>query len=67
MGWVLDTNAKPTSAFEFWAVARAKQLYIKDHLDHWQATASATGTGRPVDAIIAPAGAGAPQEHNKPQ
>jgi amidase len=67
MGQVLDAEASPISAFEFWQVCRAKQLFAKEHLDHWNATEARTGTGRPVDAIIAPACAGAPQEHGKPQ
>lgn len=27
----------------------------KSHLDYWESTKAVTGTGRPVDAIIAPA------------
>ncbi|KAM0787774.1 hypothetical protein ACM66B_003829 [Microbotryomycetes sp. NB124-2] len=59
----LDPNAKHLSTWEYWQVARRKQLYIKEHLDHWEATKSRTGTGRPVDAIIAPVGAGPAHLH----
>jgi amidase len=34
---------------------KEKRELRKSHLDHWEATKSRTGTGRPVDAIISPA------------
>ncbi|KAJ7106593.1 general amidase [Mycena epipterygia] len=39
---------------ELWQLHAEKQELRKSHLDHWQATVSQTGTGRPVDAIISP-------------
>ena len=39
-------------------VARRLSL-MQGHLDHWNATQSKTGTGRPIDAIIAPPAAAA--------
>ncbi|KAI0641096.1 general amidase [Trametes meyenii] len=42
------------SAYELWQLHREKRELRKSHLDHWEATASKTGTGRPVDAIISP-------------
>ncbi|KAJ6561163.1 general amidase [Mycena vulgaris] len=67
MGWILDENAKHLSTYEYWQLCRSKSLFIKKHLDHWTNTAPSTGTGRPVDAIILPACANAPQPHGKAQ
>ncbi|KAF5359209.1 hypothetical protein D9756_002880 [Leucocoprinus leucothites] len=42
------------TAFEYWQV-NAKQRELRQlYLDHWRETVSVTGTGRPIDAIIAP-------------
>ncbi|KAJ7259576.1 general amidase [Mycena haematopus] len=43
------------TAHELWQLHTEKRELRKSHLDHWRATVSRTGTGRPVDAIIAPA------------
>ncbi|KAJ7132211.1 general amidase [Mycena epipterygia] len=67
MGWVLDENAKHLSTYEYWQLCRWKSVFIKKHLDHWVNTASSTGTGRPVDALILPACSNAPQPHGKAQ
>lgn len=32
----------------------AKRTYEKEYMDYWNSTASLTGTGRPVDAVVAP-------------
>ncbi|KAK4049087.1 hypothetical protein OIO90_005557 [Microbotryomycetes sp. JL221] len=61
----LNPDAKHLSTYEYWQVARQKQLFIKKHLDHWEATKKETGTGRPVDAILAPVGAGPAQLHRQ--
>ncbi|OAX34389.1 general amidase [Rhizopogon vinicolor AM-OR11-026] len=42
------------TAYELWQVQKLRRDTRKEYLDHWEATASATGTGRPVDAIICP-------------
>ncbi|PCH33164.1 general amidase [Wolfiporia cocos MD-104 SS10] len=42
------------SVYELWKLHEEKRALRKSSLDHWEATASKTGTGRPVDAIIAP-------------
>ncbi|KAI0727609.1 general amidase [Fomitopsis betulina] len=42
------------SAYELWQLHRQKRDLRKSHLDHWEATAPRTGTGRPADAIISP-------------
>jgi len=65
--WVLDPDAKHLSTYEYWQLCRAKSIFIKNHLDHWMHTASATGTGRPVDALIVPPSANAPSPHGKEQ
>jgi amidase len=31
-----------------------KRQYQKEYMEYWNSTASSTGTGRPVDAIISP-------------
>ncbi|KAJ7175978.1 general amidase [Mycena filopes] len=43
------------TAHELWQLHAEKRELRKSHLDHWRATKSRTGTGRPVDAIISPA------------
>ena len=42
------------SAYKLWQIQKEKLKLRKEYLDHWEATASITGTGRPVDAIITP-------------
>ncbi|KDQ63721.1 hypothetical protein JAAARDRAFT_120627 [Jaapia argillacea MUCL 33604] len=45
---------EPLSAYQLWQLHAKKRQLRKDHLDRWQATASQTGTGRPIDALICP-------------
>jgi amidase len=45
---------KHLSTYESWQVNQEKSRYRKEYLDYWQNTKSQTGTGRPVDGIIAP-------------
>lgn len=66
MGWVLRKNAKHLTTYEYWQLCREKLAHIKKQLDHWEATVAGTSTGRPVDAIICPASAHAPQQHQTP-
>ncbi|KAF7309527.1 Amidase domain-containing protein [Mycena indigotica] len=68
LGWstVLDSEPKHLSTYEYWQLCRERTIFIKKHLDHWNDTVSTTGTGRPVDAIIAPASPSAPSQHNTP-
>ncbi|KAJ7675379.1 general amidase [Mycena rosella] len=42
------------SAFELWQVQKRKRSLRQEYLKLWEDTASLTGTGRPVDAIISP-------------
>ncbi|RPD62973.1 general amidase [Lentinus tigrinus ALCF2SS1-6] len=45
---------KPLSAYEIWQLNKERRELRKHLLDRWQATASSTGTGRPIDALICP-------------
>ncbi|KAI0639374.1 general amidase [Trametes polyzona] len=51
------------SAYELWQVQRRRTLLREEYLKHWRATAAHTGTGRPVDAIIAPVAPSPPPPH----
>ncbi|OAX42358.1 general amidase [Rhizopogon vinicolor AM-OR11-026] len=53
------------TAYQLWQVQRMRRDLRKEYLDHWEATASETGTGRPVDAIICPAAPFAAPPHGK--
>lgn len=55
----------PKTAFQLWQLHRAKRDYRQEYLDHWEATVTQTGTGRPFDAIIAPAAPFAAPPHGK--
>ena len=62
----MDTEADPThvpafriprmplSAYQVWQLNKERKALRKALLDRWQATASQTGTGRPIDALICP-------------
>jgi len=47
-------SADGVSAYQLWQIQKAKRNLRQEYLDHWNATSTETGTGRPVDAIIAP-------------
>jgi amidase len=53
------------TAYQLWQVQKLRQNIRKEYLDHWEATVSETGTGRPVDAIICPAAPFAATPHGK--
>lgn len=55
----------PLSAFQLWQLQKQKAEMRKAHLELWESTASLTGTGRPVDAIISPVAASAAPPHGK--
>jgi amidase len=42
------------SAYELWQSQKDSTLSRNEYLDHWEASVPRTGTGRQVDAIIAP-------------
>jgi hypothetical protein len=53
------------TAYQLWQVQKLRKDTRKEYLDHWEATVSETGTGRPVDAIICPASSYAATPHGK--
>ena len=58
---------KQFTASEIAAVNVQKRQFQKEYMEHWNSTASLTGTGRPVDAIIsplAPFAAARPEKYN---
>lgn len=61
---VLDLTLPELSTSEYFALCHRRTAFIKEALDHWNATVSQTSTGRPVDAIILPASAHAPIKHD---
>lgn len=65
LSWDTIAAAEPKhlSTFEYWQLCKAKRAFIKTQLDHWEASASRTSTGRPVDAIICPVMAHVPLPH----
>ncbi|WWC59814.1 uncharacterized protein I303_102376 [Kwoniella dejecticola CBS 10117] len=64
LGNILQRGATEMSAHELFDLCYRRSAFVKDSLDYWNATVSQTSTGRPVDAIIAPAGGGPPQPHD---
>ncbi|KAF8332353.1 amidase [Cantharellus anzutake] len=55
-----ETEEEPpgkASAWGLWKLHAELRAHGKAYLDHWEATKSRTGTGRPVDAIICPGAA----------
>ena len=51
------------SAYDLWQVQKKRTTLREEYLAHWRATAERTGTGRPVDAIIAPVAPFPPPPH----
>ena len=51
--------------YQVWQLQKKKAELLKAHLDLWQSTVKLTGTGRPVDAIIAPVASSAAPPHGK--
>jgi amidase len=47
-------EAKQLKAYELWQLHKQRRELQREYLEYWQASASKTGTGRPIDAIIAP-------------
>ncbi|EEC00062.1 hypothetical protein MPER_00078, partial [Moniliophthora perniciosa FA553] len=56
---------KSKSAYELWQVQKRQRTLREEYLQHWNATVPSTGTGRPVDAIIAPVSPSAGTPHGK--
>jgi len=53
------------TAYQLWQLQKLRKDIRKEYLDHWEATVSETGTGRPVDAIICPAAPYVAHPHGK--
>ena len=51
------------SAYELWQLHKKRITLREEYLAAWRATASVTGTGRPMDAIIAPVAPFPPPPH----
>jgi amidase len=48
------TKKEQYTASQISAINVLKRQYQKEYMEYWNSTASHTGTGRPVDAIISP-------------
>lgn len=57
--------AEGVSAYELWQVQKQRRDLRQEYLDHWNASAALTSTGRPVDAIISPCAPYAAPPHGK--
>lgn len=64
---MMNAAGDPLDVHAYHHLIHQRSLYVQDQLSHWQATVSRTGTGRPVDAILAPASAVLPPPHGRPQ
>lgn len=53
------------SSFELWQVQKKKKDLRLEYLDHWNASISVTGTGRPADALISPCAPFAAPPHGR--
>lgn len=42
------------STFEYWQLCLERRNWITGQLEAWEATKALTGTGRPIDALVAP-------------
>ncbi|KZT29148.1 general amidase [Neolentinus lepideus HHB14362 ss-1] len=67
---VVESTFRPShsdtvSAYQLWQLHLKKRELRKEYLDYWEATVEKTGTGRPVDAIIAPVAPYAAPPHGK--
>lgn len=55
---------KEVSVPELYHYHRERDAFRREYMEHWNATASKTSTGRPVDAILSPSGACASFPHD---
>lgn len=51
---LLKPFADGISAYQLWQLHKKKRDLRKEYMEYWQSTVHATGTGRPIDAIICP-------------
>ncbi|KAL5512322.1 hypothetical protein ACEPAG_3314 [Sanghuangporus baumii] len=52
--WIKRPPCEPISLYDSWQLMKKKNDLRNEHLSLWNSTASMTGTGRPVDAIVTP-------------
>ncbi|KAK8044181.1 hypothetical protein PG993_004205 [Apiospora rasikravindrae] len=55
---------RPKDMAEYYELFKKMKKYQEDYADYWESTRALTGTGRPVDGIIAPVAATAAVKHN---
>jgi amidase len=48
------TKSTPPTVDKLWDTQIERLVFVKKTLEHWQATASHTGTGRPIDGLLSP-------------
>ena len=64
----IDTGLHYTptiSAYELWQTQKKRTTLREEYLVLWNRTVAETGTGRPIDAIIAPVAPSAAPPHGK--
>jgi len=61
----VTSSENGTSAYQLWQLQKLRRDMRREYLDHWESTVHLTGTGRPVDAIIAPVAPYAAPPHGK--
>ncbi|TNY17609.1 general amidase [Rhodotorula diobovata] len=56
LGGVLVGMAPPPhlATYDYWQLCLERRKWVKGQLDAWEATKDMTGTGRPIDAVVAP-------------
>ncbi|GAA6012111.1 hypothetical protein JCM11491_001754 [Sporobolomyces phaffii] len=64
---ILSANAQELSTFEYWRLCLRRKVFITKQLASWEETATRTGTGRPIDAMIAPTAPYTSFEHDAQQ
>ncbi|GAA5888238.1 hypothetical protein JCM16303_005311 [Sporobolomyces ruberrimus] len=51
---VLSPDSQELSTLEYWRLCLRRKQFITKQLASWESTSASTGTGRPIDALIAP-------------
>lgn len=49
-----STKPTPPTVEKLWDTQMERLAFVKKTLEHWMATASRTGTGRPIDGLLSP-------------
>lgn len=53
------------TAYQLWKLHEKKRQLRKNYLDYWQSSIGRTGTGRPIDGLLAPVAPFAASPHGK--